>query len=64
MKKRIPVSLFTQVSARKECTDVIVEANDRDIVIILLQSLKTIEKQSHATPNVSVRLRGKVIFDH
>ena len=55
------VALHTGFYARMECTDVIVEANDTDIVVILLQSFKTIEKQSHATPNVLVRLRDKVI---
>ena len=37
------------------------EANDTDITVILLQSFKTIEKQSYATSNVLVRLWDKVI---
>ena len=55
------VALYTSFCVRTGCTDVIVEANDTDIVVILLQSFKTIEKQSHVTPNTLVRLRDKVI---
>ena len=55
------VTLLTGFCARTGCVEVIVEANDKDIVDILLQPVKMIEKPSHDTPNVLVRLQDKVI---
>ena len=43
------------------CPDVIIEANDTDIVVILLQSFSKIEAQTSATPNIWVCFKDKAV---